>query len=1367
MYTNIYIRIALGLYFIIVMASCSQSAPQQCDSDKCKPVQKDVCPNAINGIGSTSINTQGRPCYYNCQCSNQNYEGYCVILDGSVLGTCTSQKRLSCPYEENRKVVKQCTLPESKRVKDCATGFQLCRDKGLREEKWGDCQPYDQKFPESGPELCSNGLDDDCDGFTDYSDTSCVCRPGAKEPCYTGPTSTSNVGQCRDGIRTCTDQGKWGSCEGEALPTKEVCNGLDDDCNGKTDEKLTCDLCGVAGDRKSCFTVPSEKRAQGICKDGFKLCRADPENKSILQWGPCENEVKPKPTEICGNGLDDDCDGKPDQGCKCTPPGKVEPCYSPTETKEPTLPCKTGTRVCSSNGTWSECLNQVLPQQEDCNLKDDDCDGVVDNAKGSTKVSSLERSCYTAKSGCTTQPDGTLKCTDPCKQGKQSCLNGNWTACQNETQPTKEICDGIDNNCDGKVDNDIPTNEYPLCPNQLGGCKGSRTPPCKNGAWPACNYLSQFKSYSSQETCDGLDNNCNGQVDEGILNCVSTQAGDGQEGSKDGQGTTAQFSSPRGISVDLGGNVYIAGTSSQKVRRLDTCGYVQTLAGTGTTGIKNGQAALSQFVKISDVAIGPLRLYSGTSSVVYQDNILFIVDQGAHQIRALDNQGNVSLFAGANGQGNLNGPITKASFSFPEAIAIDRKLTTLYISEDRSNRIRKISPISNGVCCTAHNQCQTSYTGYCVSLFAGYEKSPGLFPAGFRDGPAKKARFWSPSGMAVDSKGNLFIADVSNRIIRKISWVPGNQCGLKSSARVNCVTTIAGKKPDTNNQDQVIRSYGGYKDGPADQALFVAPHSITIDSNDNLYVTDQNDPRVRKISWVKNQTCSGSFIKEGYCVTTVAGVSGYGYKDGPPSSAKFGWGLVHTLSPWGEIWFADMGNHRIRNLRQTPPPSKHCVTTWSGPVTPPRFTDPPTQLSTFADGQRQQSRFAGPRSLTTTNQGDIFVADTGNHRIRHIDTLGKTKTLAGSFAGWRDGPAHIARFKNPADLVQTSSGTLWVTDAQNFRIRQIKKVTQSACGSHSSHTGDCVTTIAGDGNKGSVDGPALKAQFDALREIDTGIQNPSTIYVVEYGRNKIRKLEQQTKGTTCAGTPLAQDGYCVTTLSGSQAGKTGFQDGPTSSALFNEPWGLAVAGNPQNKKDTLYITDRSNQLVRQIAWVEKGQCNTTSNYTGYCVTTIAGTLPRQNNGGAWNTFRGYQDGPAAQALFSYPAGLTRGKDGSLYIADSVNRMVRKVYWVNQGTCNCYPKTSRCQSKTNYTGYCVSTYAGAINVENRCASTITKETPPFCMLINGKLTDLRIRNGYLDGWSIFSMFGPIQGVSIDSKNRLFIADGPRIRAVLPK
>jgi hypothetical protein len=395
----------------------------------------------------------------------------------------------------------------------CADGRLECRAGAPT------CAPIAQ----ASVELC-NGVDDDCDGDIDEDDDGQPLRA----TCYEGDPLTIDVGRCTAGVRTCRDAA-YGRCEGMQLPSGvELCNGLDDDCDGATDEESIEQ--GVA-----CNTGQP-----GVCAVGTTECR-DAAPRCVATLSPV--------AELC-NGLDDDCDGIADDGIG----GLAEPCIVGTGE------CRAvGITVCDAENPAGPpvCTTDAgTPVAELCNGLDDDCDGSTDEGfeplgrvcrlgvgecaavgvwqcnpdrpAGSVVCSAstgapTSELCNGLDDDCDGQPDnGFTQLGEPCTTGLGICNRpGRFVCSDDETAaplcnavpaaPQTEVCNGFDDNCDGSIDN-LP--EAPLCPLQLGVCAGARQICTGSGGFLTCSTVNYGIRYEAVEvSCDGFDNDCDGEVD--------------------------------------------------------------------------------------------------------------------------------------------------------------------------------------------------------------------------------------------------------------------------------------------------------------------------------------------------------------------------------------------------------------------------------------------------------------------------------------------------------------------------------------------------------------------------------------------------------------------------------------------------------------------------------------------------------------------------------------------------------------------------------------------------------------------------------------------------------------------------------------
>ena len=520
---------------------------------------------------------------------------------------------------------------------------------------------------------------------------------------------------------------------------------------------------------------------------------------------------------------------------------------------------------------------------------------------------------------------------------------------------------------------------------------------------------------------------------------LTTYSGGSPFGSYSGDGgpaTSAGLDQPTGVAVDLSGNLYIADSVFTIVRKVNaTTGIITTVAGDGqftdlTSPDGDGGPATSARVDVTNIAL---------------DAIGNLYIAGIGRVRMVSAAtGVISTVAGsANGSisGGDGGPATSAQLS-PSAVAVD-PVGNLYIADALNGTVRKVTA-TNGTISTVVGNNANTYSG--------------------DGGPAVSAQLNKPNGVAVDDAGNLYIADTANSLIRAVA--PGT----------GVINTVAGHYAPyspINLTDGIL----------ATQGSLAVPAGIALDSSGNLYIADSQECRVRKVT-----ATSGIITTIAGGVTNAGGFpNGYAGDGGPATSSQLNAPYGVAADAAGNVYIADTYNNVIREVTA----ATGIINTVAG-----------GGVGYVGDGgQALNAGLKLPTGVTLDSAGNVYIADQGNNAIRKITAAtGIITTVAGSgVAGYRGdgGPAAQAQLNQPASVALDSNGNLYIADEGNNAIRKVTAAT------------GIITTIVGNGTPGfSGDyGPANAAEL--AHPFGVATDSSGHIYVADTANNRIQSCPDQ------------------------------------------------------------------------------------------------------------------------------------------------------------------------------------------------------------------------------------------------------------------
>jgi sugar lactone lactonase YvrE len=435
------------------------------------------------------------------------------------------------------------------------------------------------------------------------------------------------------------------------------------------------------------------------------------------------------------------------------------------------------------------------------------------------------------------------------------------------------------------------------------------------------------------------------EIQKGRVGVVTAIAGTKKAGftGDGGAATDAQLDSPSGIVLDTKGNVYVADTNNNRVRRIDPDGIITTVAGTGMKGFSGdkGPARAARLASPMGLAI------DGVGN-------LYIADYGNNRVRRVDTNGVITTVGGSGVAGPGPGRVaTKVKISAPEGLAVDGR-GNLYLSEFLHARVVKISRDGR----------LTVVAGTGIAGYSGDGRR------------AVSAQLSNPAGLAFDSHGDLLIADYGNRVIRKVDAAGVITTIRKSvTARLQDPVGLASRGDDLYVADagngRVLRIRGSKSLSVV--ASDVHPAYLLIDGPGRLVMSDFLDNRIKRID-ISGPRGATSLIAG----RAKAGFSGDG---GPATKARLNLPYGLAMDAQGNLYFSDRKNNRVRRVDL-----RGVITTVAGTGVPGFGGD---------GGPARRARLSSPVGLAIDAAGNLYIADSGNSRVRRVNPRGVITTIAG------------------------------------------------------------------------------------------------------------------------------------------------------------------------------------------------------------------------------------------------------------------------------------------------------------------------------------------------------------------------------------
>jgi sugar lactone lactonase YvrE len=685
--------------------------------------------------------------------------------------------------------------------------------------------------------------------------------------------------------------------------------------------------------------------------------------------------------------------------------------------------------------------------------------------------------------------------------------------------------------------------------------------------------------------------------------------------------------------------------------------------------------------------------------------------------------GDLHPFAGGIGDG---GQSAAAALVLPAGVAVDG--ATVYLADAKDHRVRKID--STGVISTVAGTGVAGYTG---------------------DGdPAATAKIDSPRDVAVDASGNLYIADDTQNVVRKVSTSGvistfagkgsagySGDSGLATAAELSQPTGVAvdasgnvfiadfGNKRvrKVNASDGNISTIAGtgtamwQGDGLAATQLTVDPYDVAVDPAGNVYVADFSNNRVRKI----DTTGTMMTVAGGVCPTDVPSVP-YGTvpvgDNGPAGLATLCRPSSVALDATGNLFVADTNQQRIRKIDATttvPLDATRTITTVAGSgveatLAGDTYTCPDASQGAAATA----SALCFPGSVAVDANGVVYVSDAGNALLRKVIGDGSMPTAAGQRFGGDGGQALVAVLRRPRGVATDGKGNVFVSDTANNRVRRISP-------------GGVITTVAGTGTAGFAGDAAAATEAQLNAPTGLALDPNGVLYIADTQNDRIRRVD-------AAG--------IISTVAGNGTAGFGGDAGPAVAAQINKPEAIALGPTGD-----LYVADTQNGRVRRVD-------------SGGNITTVAGNGTAGFAGDGADPTLAQLNKPAGVAVF----------ESSLFISDTENHRIRKVAGnvissiAGTGTAGCAPGATPLETALSHPAGIAADVIGQVFITNADCGTLLEIDS------DGKIETLAGTGvvGYAgdSGKATETILGRLVAVATDRTGSIYLADqsNDRVRLV---